>query len=244
NHVPRMPHERFHGTSELGFRGDAIVQLDWCVGELVKHLRDNDLAENTMIVFCSDNGPVGDDGYADGALEKNGDHKAAGPFTGGKYSIYEGGTRTPFITWWPGTVKPAVSDEVVCTIDMANSFVNYVGGSLPEEAFTDSIDVMTALMGGGKGRESLVQQDNGRSNNNKRNLSYRKGKWKLLRHDRGSARNLVVNELLANTEVPQFQLIDLEKDPAEKNNVIADHPELAEKMKAELEQIIQSGRSR
>ncbi|MDG2166676.1 MAG: sulfatase-like hydrolase/transferase, partial [Opitutales bacterium] len=109
-HVPRIPHERFQGKSELSFRGDAIVQLDWCVGELVKTLKRLEIEDNTMIVFCSDNGPVGDDGYADEALEANGDHSPNGPFKGGKYSVYEGGTRTPFITWWPGKIKPAVSE--------------------------------------------------------------------------------------------------------------------------------------
>ena len=88
-HVPRIPHERFQGKTDLGYRADVIVQLDWCVGEIMKGLDDLGLAENTMIVFCSDNGPVMDDGYADEALEKLGDHKAGGGFTGGKYSVYE-----------------------------------------------------------------------------------------------------------------------------------------------------------
>ena len=82
-HVPRMPHERFHGTSKLGFRGDSILQLDWCVGEIVRTLEANGLSENTLIVFCSDNGPVMDDGYADGALENLGVHRAGGIYTGG-----------------------------------------------------------------------------------------------------------------------------------------------------------------
>jgi hypothetical protein len=84
-HVPRMPHERFQGKTKLGFRGDSIAQLDWCVGELVKTLDRLKLSEKTMIVFCSDNGPVLDDGYKDGAIQKNGKHKPAGPFRGGKY---------------------------------------------------------------------------------------------------------------------------------------------------------------
>ena len=115
-HVPRIPHERFQGKTDLGYRADVIVQLDWCVGEIMKGLDDLGLAENTMIVFCSDNGPVMDDGYADEALEKLGDHKAGGVFTGGKYSVYEGGTRTPFITRWKGTIEPGVSDEMVLSL--------------------------------------------------------------------------------------------------------------------------------
>ncbi|MEM7314132.1 MAG: sulfatase-like hydrolase/transferase, partial [Planctomycetota bacterium] len=120
-HVPRMPHERFQGKTKLGYRGDAIIQLDWCVGEVMKTVERLGLSEKTMIVFCSDNGPVMDDGYEDDALEKLGNHRAAGQFTGGKYSVYEGGTRTPFITRWPGTISPGTSDQVVCTIDLAAS---------------------------------------------------------------------------------------------------------------------------
>ena len=80
------------------------------------------LAEKTLVIFCSDNGPVMDDGYKDLALEKRGSHRPAGPYRGGKYSVYEGGTRTPLITRWKGRIKPGVSDQVVCTIDFASSF--------------------------------------------------------------------------------------------------------------------------
>ncbi|MBL9201952.1 MAG: sulfatase-like hydrolase/transferase, partial [Opitutaceae bacterium] len=120
-HVPRMPHERFQGATKLGYRADAIVQFDWCVGEIMKTLDRLGLAEKTLIVLCSDNGPVMDDGYKDFALEKRGDHRAGGLFRGGKYSVFEGGTRTPFIARWKGTIKPAVSDDIVCTIDLAAS---------------------------------------------------------------------------------------------------------------------------
>ncbi|HAA49644.1 MAG TPA: arylsulfatase, partial [Planctomycetaceae bacterium] len=96
--VPRMPHERFHGKSGLGFRGDSILQLDWCVGQLMATLKRLDLDSSTLVVFCSDNGPVLDDGYKDGAIRQLGKHRPSGPFGGGKYSVLEGGTRTPLIT--------------------------------------------------------------------------------------------------------------------------------------------------
>ena len=76
-----MPHRRFQGKTTLGLRGDSIVQLDWCVGEVVAALERLKLAESTMVVFCSDNGPVLDDGYKDGAVEKLGAHRPAGPFS-------------------------------------------------------------------------------------------------------------------------------------------------------------------
>ena len=241
-HVPRVPHERFQGSTKLGFRGDSIVQLDWCVGELMKALERLNLTEKTLVVFCSDNGPVMDDGYKDEALEKLGDHRAAGPFTGGKYSVYEGGTRTPFITSWKGRIQPQVSDEVVCTIDLAASLAALTGQTLPDDACLDSFDVLGALLGDrdARGRDHLVQQDNGRSGS----YGLRVGDWKLQRHDRRSSRNQVVEKQLENTRVPKFQLFNLADDPAEKKNVIDQHPEVAEKLQQQLQKIIADGRSR
>ena len=242
-HVPRIPHERFQGATRLGYRADSIVQLDWCVGELMKTVDRLGIAEETLFVFCSDNGPVMDDGYADEALEKLGDHRAAGPYTGGKYSVYEGGTRTPFITRWKGRIEPGtISDEIVCTIDIASSLSALTETPLPDDACLDSFDVLGALLGqaGAEGRNHLVQQDNG----NKGNYGFRVGNWKLQRHEKGTARNVVVEKLLENTKVPEFQLFDLAKDPTESTNVIDENPEVAEKLKAQLTEIIESGRSR
>jgi arylsulfatase A len=241
-HVPRIPHERFQGATRLGYRADSIVQLDWCVGELMKTLDRLGLAENTLVVFCSDNGPVMDDGYKDFALEKRGGHRPAGPYRGGKYSVYEGGTRTPFITRWKGRIKPGVSEAVVCTIDLATSFAALTRTSVPADAFLDSFDVSPALLGqrGARGREHLIQQDNGQAGK----YGFRVGNWKLQRHDSKSTRNLVVEAQLANTPVPQFQLFDLSKDPAEKDNVLAQNPEMGERMKKRLADLIAAGRSR
>ncbi|MEL7267033.1 MAG: sulfatase-like hydrolase/transferase, partial [Planctomycetota bacterium] len=236
-HVPRMPHERFHGKSEMGFRGDSIVQLDWCVGELMQSLKDNGMEDNTLVVFCSDNGPVMDDGYKDGALEKRGDHRAAGQYTGGKYSVYEGGTRTPFITRWPGVIRPGTSDAIVCTIDLPRSISTLVKARVPDGAFSDSENVMSALMRGNPdgGRTRLVQQDNGKSGS----YGYRNGKWKLHRYDKKKAYNKKVESPLANSPAPQFALFDLEADPAEKNNLAGSHPQVLQRMKSELQSLIQ-----
>ena len=218
------------------------MQLDWCVGELLETLDRLELAEKTLVVFCSDNGPVLDDGYVDGAIEKIGHHRAAGQFTGGKYSVYEGGTRTPFITRWQGRIQPSVSDEMVCTIDLAGSLASLVGVPLDQDDCLDSMNVMDALLGerGAEGRTHLVQQDNGRAGN----YGLRVGNWKLQRHDSKRARNVVVEKELANTPVSQYQLFDLENDPAEKKNVIEEHPEIGAKLKQQLASIIDSGRSR
>ncbi len=241
-HVPRMPHERFQGKTSLGFRGDAIIQLDWCVGELMKTLDRLELAKNTLVIFCSDNGPVLDDGYKDFAVEKIGDHRAAGPFSGGKYSVYEGGTRTPFITRWIDHINPGTSDEIVCTIDLAASLASLTGQPLPDDACVDSFDVLPALLGepNARGRDHLVQQNNGNSGT----YGLRVGTWKLLRHDKGRASNVVVEGKLASKKVPKLQLFDLAVDPSESKNVIAAHPAVAKKMADRLKKIIRDGRSR
>ena len=241
-HVPRAPHERFQGKSGLGPRGDAILQFDWCVGEVTAALDRLGLAEKTLVVVCSDNGPVMDDGYVDFALEKRGDHRAAGPLRGGKYSVFEGGTRTPFIARWKGKVAPRVSDEIVCTIDLAASFAALAGEPVPAAGFPDSHDVSGALLGqpGAKGRASLVQQDNGQAGN----FGYRSGKWKLVRHDSGRAYNQRVEEPLRNTPVPPFQLFDLAEDIGESRDLSATRPEVLARMKSELSAIIAAGRSR
>ncbi len=110
-HVPRVPHSRFEGQSTMGLRGDAIVQMDWCVGQVLETLDRLELADNTLVIFTSDNGPVLDDGYVDQANEKLGGHHPAGPFRGGKYSLFEGGTRVPMLVRWPPKVKAAEQHE-------------------------------------------------------------------------------------------------------------------------------------
>ena len=239
-HVPRVVHERFQGRSALGPRGDAILELDWCVGELLDTLERLGLSENTLVIFCSDNGPVLDDGYRDDAIEKLGRHRPAGPFQGGKYNVYEAGTRTPFITRWPGTIPVGVSDEIVCTIDFAASLASLAGVELPADACPDSFDVSDALLGkpDASGRDHLVQQDNGRGGN----YGFRVGDWKLLRHDSGRTRNTALR--LQTRQVPRFQLFDLNTDPGERRDVIEEHPQIARQMREHLAEIIESGRSR
>ena len=131
-HVPRMPHERFQGQTTLGFRGDAILEFDWSVGELIKTLDRLGLAEKTLVVLCSDNGPVLDDGYADRAEELKGSHRAAGPLRGGKYSLFDGGTRVPLVVSWPGRVTPGESEALVCQVDFQASFAALTGQKLED----------------------------------------------------------------------------------------------------------------
>ena len=240
-HVPRMPHERFQGQTKMGFRGDAIVEFDWNVGEIMKTLDRLKLAEKTLIVVCSDNGPVLDDGYADGAVEKLGEHEPAGPFSGGKYSVLEGGTRTPFIARWAGRIKPGVSDEVVCTVDLPSTVAALAGASVPEDAFLDSFNLAPALLGesGAKGRDHLLQQDN-----NGLNFGLRMGEWKLVRSKNAGKSKAVVTKKQRQDGGGLHKLYHLPTDPAEENDLSAKEPERVKAMVAKMDEIIAAARTR
>lgn len=236
-HVPRMPHERFQGKTKLGFRGDAIVQLDWCVGELTKTLDRLGLTDNTLVIFCSDNGPVLDDGYKDGAITQLGKHKQSGIYRGGKYSIYEGGTRTPFITYWPGKIKPGTSDKIVCTIDLAASMAAMTGQKLGDDACPDSFNVLPALLGksDAKGRDHLLQQPNKGPT-----LALRIGDWKVLSYP-----NAKPKKHLTYSKGPgRYELYNLVADPEEKNNLAMSDPGRLKTMLTALEKIKTDGHSR
>ncbi len=241
-HVPRIAHERFQGKSKLGPRGDCILEIDWCVGELSKTLDRLGLAEKTLIVLCSDNGPVLDDGYKDNAVEKLGSHEPAGPYRGGKYSVWEGGTRTPFITRWKGHIAPGVSDQVVCTIDMCASFAALTGQTLGDEACLDSMNVLDALLGksGAKGRDHLLQQDNGGSGN----FGLRAGDWKLVRLKKGGKTQAVVSKKDGAPPAGPHALFRLSDDPGERKDVSAANPEVVKELTAKLDTLISDGRSR
>lgn len=227
-HVPRVPHPRFVGKTDMGPRGDVIVQLDWCVGEILAALKQHSLDSNTLVIFSSDNGPVVDDGYQDQAVEKLGDHKPAGPWRGSKYSKFEGGTRVPFLVRWPGRVKPGVSDALVSQIDFAASFASLTGVKLPAGLGTDTQDVLPALLGDSKnGRETLVEHSG--------TLSLRQGRWKFIPANKGVARFQQTNTETGNA--PQPQLYDLAADPGERNNLAAAHPERVREMAAALQKI-------
>lgn len=133
-HVPRVPHPRFAGKSGLGTRGDVILQLDWTIGEVMRTLDSLGIADNTLLVFTSDNGPAIDDGYQDEAAMRLGGHTPSGIYRGGKYSLYEAGTRVPFIVRWPSCVKPGEQSAVFSQIDVYRSLAALTGVALPEGA--------------------------------------------------------------------------------------------------------------
>ena len=240
-HVPRVAHERFQGKSGLGPRGDCILQLDWAVGELVKTLDRLKIAENTLVVFCSDNGPVLDDGYKDDAVEKLGEHKPGGPFRGGKYSVWEGGTRTPFITRWKGRIQPAVSDKIVSTVDFSASFAALSGQTLSANGSLDSINLLDAFLGQSeaKGRDYILQQDNGSGN-----FGIRAGDWKLVR----LVKRMKPQARVSKDERPEpkgtHTLYNLTEDPGETRDVAESHPDVLKRLISQLDAVVTKDRSR
>ena len=235
-HVPRVPHPRFAGQTSMGPRGDAIAELDWSVGQILSKLDTLGLTRNTLLMFSSDNGPVVDDGYQDQAAEKLGQHKPAGPWRGGKYSNFEGGTRVPLLVQWPARIKPGgVSKAMVGQQDLLASLARLTGQALPHDAAPDSIDVLDALLGKAKqGRNHIVEHA--------RALSYREGDFKLVEGNDGPAVNKPTNTELGNA--PLDQLYNVSSDPGERNNLSPLHPERAKQMSAALDHIKRSGRSR
>lgn len=220
-HVPRVPHQRFVGKSGMGPRGDAIVEADWCIGEFMKTLKKLGIDKNTIVIFSSDNGPVLDDGYHDDAVAKLGNHKPAGPLRGGKYSLFDAGTHVPFIVNWPGTVKPGVSDALVCQVDLLASMSKLTGAKYDK---TDSEDILDALLGKSKvGRKDLILEAS-------RKTCYRSGDWIMIPPYKGRAiTNKWVN--IETGRSKEYQLYNIKEDAGQKNNLANSNPKKLEEMK-------------
>ena len=234
-HVPRVPHERFVGKSGLGARGDALLSFDWSVGQVMEALKRLGMDENTIVILSSDNGAVIDDGYKDQAVELLGEHKATGVYRGGKYSIYEGGTRVPCLLRWKGKVAPGVSEQLMSQVDWFASFAEMLGINIPQGGAPDSKNYLDSWMHvDEKGRDFLVEQ------NLQNNLAITDGEWKYIPAAKGPAMNRQTNTELGN-QFPKAQLYHLTNDPGEKNNLVDEHPEQAEKLAIELEKVIESG---
>ncbi len=227
-HVPRVPNPRFVGKSGMGARGDAILEFDWSVGQIMETLEKLGLTENTLIILTSDNGPVVDDGYADRAVELLGDHRPWGSFRGGKYSIFEAGTRVPFVVSWPGGMeKGKISEALVSQIDLFASLSVLAGVVVPQDAAPDSRDQLATLLGkDSKGRDYIVEQA--------QTLAVSTGDWKYIVPGKGEAYwPLTQTETGLNLDP---QLYDLRNDWGEKENLATKQPEKVVELKTMLEQ--------
>jgi len=225
-HVPRTPHPRFAGASGMGPRGDVIVEADWCIGEFMKTLKEENLLENTLIIFSSDNGPVLNDGYYDDAVEKLGDHNPNGSLRGGKYSLFEAGTRVPFITYWKGKIQPQKSDALICQVDLLASIAKLVGSDQKAE---DSQEMLDVLMGKSQqGRTELILEASTRT-------ALRQGDWLMIPPYAGPAIADKVNIELGNSD--SYQLYNLKEDLGQQNNVAEAHPEKLKEMISTFEKL-------
>ena len=233
-HVPRLPNERFLGKSDMGWRGDAIVQMDWMTGRVIRELEELGIAENTLVIFTSDNGPVLDDGYSDNAVELLGEHKPAGPFRGGKYSAFEAGARVPTIVWWPGRVEPGESDALISQVDFYASIAALVGVELAHDEAADSENVLAALLGESPTGRSFLFKESAHS------VSLRQGDLKFIP---AYPRNRPIPDLVGQKGIEPGlmhvdQVYDLSEDIGETRNIAAENEEFVRDMRARLERIL------
>lgn len=249
-HVPRLPAPRFRGATDMGPRGDSIVELDWCVGEIMKALDRLGLTENTLLLFSSDNGPILDDGYADGAVARVGNHKPSGPYRSGKYSIYDGGTRVPMIVRWPGVITAGqTSSALVDHVDLMASFAALAGQRLASNAAVDSLDMLPALLGRSAVGRSYVIEDTNVAGTEDPNLAKTGSPivlalvsdgWKLI-SAHGVPATYHGNAIGTG---PKSQLFHIATDPSETRDLAGRFPDRALQMARKLEAYRSAGRTR
>lgn len=233
-HVPRMPATEFKGKSKLGYRGDAILEMDHTVGVILNALKERGLLNNTLIIFSSDNGPVLNDGYLDQSPETalREDYRPGGIYRGGKYSVLEGGTHIPFIVYWSGKVKPhTVSSSLFSQVDLMASFAEMLKEKLPSNEFTDSRDYFTTLIGTqNRNRNYIIEQPA-----NSSALAIVKDGWKYITPSNGPALMKQVN--IETGYDKEEQLYNIKENPEETYNLVKQFPEKTEELKLLLEKI-------
>lgn len=226
-HVPRVPHARFKGSSPSGTRGDAIQELDDAVGQVLAVLDKHQLTENTLVIFTSDNGGVMDDGYEDvGSF----DYHPNAPLAGYKGGLYEGGHRVPFIARWPARIKAgSTSESLITHLDMAATISAIAGVSIPKGQCLDSISFLPILTSEQNtiqpSRETFIVHSGGI----KGPFAVRLNNWKFIEAGGRSRYGKA-----AEKEKAEPRLFDLSKDLSEENNIIDQHPDIADRMRGIL----------
>ena len=242
-HLPSFAAPRFQGSTDAGPHGDFIFELDWIVGELLKTLDELGVAENTLVIFSSDNGP---EVRSVVNMRADHDHDGARPWRGMKRDNWEGGHRVPMIVRWPGHIEPgSTSDQTMCLTDIMATCAAIVEATLPEDAAEDSYNMLPVLLGQ-QGDEPVRRYTLHQTMSLA--LAIRRGDWKYLDHQ-GSGGNRY-NGQLARYALPERspdapgQLYNLADDPGETRNLYYEHPEIVAELKSQLEQFKSSGRSR
>jgi arylsulfatase A-like enzyme len=226
-HVPRVPHPRFTGQTFMGVRGDAIIEFDWSVSQIIDALKRLDLDKNTLIILSSDNGPVIEEGYQDQSREKLGNHTPGGQLRGGKYSAFEAGTRIPFLVSWPGKVNPGSSSAAISQVDLIATISALVKSPLPASSAPDSYNEISTWLGiSNRNRDFIIEQSLW-------TISLVERQYKYIEPSAGPLRETSSRIELGND--PDPQLYNLKEDRGEQRNLARQYPSkvkvLAEKLK-------------
>lgn len=236
-HTPILPTREWQGKSGLNAYADFVMQTDATVGAVMEALDKAGIAENTLVIFTSDNGCSRE---ADYPLLTSKGHNPSYEFRGWKSDIFEGGHRVPFIVRWPATVKAGTtSDQLICLTDLFATTADILDQKLPDEVAEDSVSILPALDGsvGKPLREAVVHHSiNG-------SFAIRQGKWKLLLCPGSGGWSKPLPGAPSTLELPPVQLYDLSKDIGETQNVQAEHPEVVERLTKLLEGYVERGRS-
>ncbi|MDL2255753.1 arylsulfatase [Parabacteroides sp. OttesenSCG-928-K15] len=210
-HEPRIPSPAFRGKSEAGIYGDVIEQFDYCVAKIIETLKEKGIYENTILIISSDNGPMIKEGYVDGALENINGHDPYGNLRGEKYSLYEGGTRVPFIFSWPEKIKqPFLQEQPYIYLDLFATLARLAGIDSPQQTFNDSRDGSALFLQ----KEAPVYREYIMIQNNGGQIALRKNDWKYI----------------PATQTRRAELYNLRKDPSELHNMMISCPEIAREL--------------
>ena len=234
-HTPIVPSKEWQGKSELGPYGDFVMQTDATVGAITDALEKNGFADNTLLIFTSDNGCSKAANIP--ALRKQG-HTVSAQYRGSKADLWEGGHRVPFLVRWPSKVESgSTSDQLITLVDVFATVSDITGEKAPAMA-EDSVSFLPALSG-----QAIQSTRKGVIHHSiSGHFAYRQGKWKLLLA-KASGGWTSPKENQAGADAPQAQLYDMENDPGEKNNLHLSHPEVAQRLLANLTVDVQNGRS-
>lgn len=244
-HLPSFAAPQFNGKTQAGPHGDFIFEFDWVVGELLKTVETLGVADNTLIILSSDNGP---ETTAVVHMREDYAHDGARPWRGVKRDAWEGGHRVPFIVRWPDRIQAGTtSDQLACLTDVMATAAAITGSELPRDAAEDSFNLLPALEGKAAApiRPYLLTQ----AFNGARTLTLRRGQWKYIAHrgsggngyDKGELKPYALPEL--DPEAPA-QLYDVSADPGETTNLCSKRPEIVKQLRTLLEQSKTTGRSR
>jgi arylsulfatase A-like enzyme len=245
-HLPSFPADKFQGKTQAGPHGDFIHELDWIVGQLMETLDRLGVADNTIVIFSSDNGP---ETTSVVHMRADYEHDPARPWRGMKRDQWEAGHRVPLIVRWPGKIQPSsTSNQLTSLTDIMATLAQVVGAQLPSGSAQDSFNMLPVWLS--QDRQAIRPYMLTQAFGGERTLSIRKDHWKYIDHP-GSGGNRYEN----NPELKRFilpesapsapgQLYNLELDPGETTNLYLKHPDMVTELKDLLKGLVEQGRTR